>query len=159
MSIKDVALRAAVLKALTDRIREEYDAARVDIHQELIALAEATGAATVKVKLDDVEIATVSLTGGKAAVRVEDERKFLAWVQANHPTEIEPRVRESFRKQLLDNGGADANGEIADGLDVAHKGVPYVSTRFTPGGRAAVAAAWQEGRLAEISGQRQAVDA
>lgn len=159
MNVREAALRAAVLKVLSDRIREEYDAARIDIHQALVdVLAESGVAGKVTVNLDGQPIATVSLTGGKPSARVVDEAAFLAWVRKTHPTEIEERVRPAFTKTVLDAGGIDGNGELADGVDV-HAGTPYVSTRFTPDGRAAVAAAWQAGRLVEITGQAAALEA
>jgi hypothetical protein len=63
-----------------------------------------------------------------------------------------PRVRESFRKSLLDTASKAgepidaATGEVIPGVDIA-EGSRYVSIRFTPGGRDAVAAAWAAGEL------------
>lgn len=147
MTVKDAALRAAVLRALADRVREEYDASRVEVDKALRELSDTTGAASVKVTLGDQVIATVTLAGGKPTARVIDEDKFLAWVTENRPTETIERVRESYRKAVLDKGGVDpSSGEFVPGVEVVD-GSPYVSTRFADGGREAVAQAWRTGTL------------
>jgi len=148
MNLREAALRAAVLRALADRIKEASDEARADVQRQL----EDTGASQAKVDLAGQPIATVSLAGGKPTARIVDERAFLAWVQANRPTEVEVKVRESYRKAVLDADGADpASGEFVPGVEITDS-TPYVSVRFTGGGRAAVAAAWQSGALTEIAG-------
>lgn len=149
MNVREAALRAAVLKALSDRVREEYDTSRVDVDAALRELSEQTGAASVKVTLGEQVIATVTLAGGKPSARVVDEDKFLAWVVENRPTETVQRVRESYRKAVLDAGGVDpVSGEFVPGVEVVD-GSPYVSTHFATGGREAVAAAWRAGTLPE----------
>jgi acyl-CoA hydrolase len=150
VSLKDKALRAAVLKALVDLVKDESDQARVELHEAL----DDTGAASVKVTLPSGEhVATVTLAGGKPTARVTDERAFLSWVQANHPSEVEQRVRDTYRKRLLDHAAqakapVDENGEVVPGVEIT-TGTAYVSQRFATGGRDAIASAWRAGELPE----------
>jgi hypothetical protein len=150
MSLREDALTVAVLRALADRIRDASDTARDRMRA---ALSDA-GADSASAELDGTRVAKVTLAGGKPVARVADDAAFTAWVQATHPTEVETRVRESYRTKVLTDttkSGAPVDpltGEIVPGVEIT-TGTAYVSTRFEKGGRDAVAQAWAAGVLAD----------
>lgn len=153
MSIKDEALRATVLKALKDAIGDEYDTSRDVLHRALTDLSETTGAKSVTVTLDGADIATVTLGGGSPRASVTNDAALLEWVAERHPAEVETlrRVRPAFLTRLLAEATRagvpyDATGEELPGVAV-RSSEPYPGTRFKPGGREAVAAAWAAGTL------------
>lgn len=152
MTVRDSALMLAVYKALEGLIREHSEGAKKDTHAALAALMAETGATSVKVDLPGLgQVATVTLAAGKPSARVADERAFLNWVCEHAPTEVEPRVRETYRRRLLDEAtkmgaACTANGEAIDGVEIT-EAEPYVSTRFVPGGRDAIGQAWRTGQL------------
>jgi hypothetical protein len=157
MSLKDTAYRLAVLKALRDAVAAEEANARVFALGDLTAAAEDMGVRSVDVSLPDgTKIATLSLGGGTAKATVVDEAKFTAWVQANHPTEIETvvRVRPAYVQAVLakavDGYAVFAGGEVVDGVGPA-VGSRSAVVRYTTDGREAVARAWQRGELTGIS--------
>ncbi len=154
-TLREQALRVAVLRALTDRIIEARDAARAELQATLTEL----GADRATAELDGVKVASLTLAGGKRSARVADERAFLSWVQTHRPGEVEQRVRDAYRRQLLDAASAagapvDPNtGEVIPGVEVAD-GTSYIATTFTPGGRERIAAAWVAGELDGITGRQ-----
>ena len=140
--LKADAMQVAALKTLVDEVTK-YDK---DIRAKLLASMQEIGAEKVSAELPDgTVVASVSLAGGKGAkAMVVDERAFLAWVKANHPTEIEERVSDAFKKRLLDE--LAQNGEEVPGVELG-TARPYLSNRFKTGGKDAIAAAWVEGTL------------
>lgn len=140
--LKTQATRVAVLKTLADKVAEVDKQARA----ELLATMQEIGAEKVTAELPDgTGVASVSLAGGKGArAAVVDDRAFLAWVKANHPTEIEERVSDAFKKRFLDE--LAQNGEEVPGVELG-TARPYLSNRFKTGGKDAIAAAWAEGTL------------
>lgn len=145
MTPRDAALRTATLRALADLVKEHADVARTDLQTVLVEIAELTGQPTVKAVLPDgTAVATLTLAAGRATPKVVDEQAFLAWVAEKHPGEVEQRVRDSFRRRVLDD--VEKTGEVPPGVEMV-PGSPYVSCRFAPEGRAAVARAWAAGEL------------
>lgn len=153
MNLADYALRAAVLKTLADevdnRLAEAKEAAKA-------AFAEAGATQAVPQLPDGTKVATASLAGGDSrSASVTDENALLAWVAANHPGEIVTAIRDTYKKKLLDAAKAagkpidPVTGEVVPGITVG-KSTPYVSLRFRPGGKDAIATAWRAGELAGI---------
>jgi len=144
---REAAVRVAVLKALTDQIKETVAQARADVLKQLGAgdrknaiLPDGTSVGTV----------TVSVREGKVQAYVEDEAAFLAWVTEERPDEIITEVRSSYRRALLD--GLAKTGEVVPGVSFsrADDSEPYVTVRQTDAQVAAVVCAWQDGSLATI---------
>lgn len=142
-TLPELALRVSVLKALADRVAKADTQTRTEIK----AAMETVGADRVTAKLPDgTPVAAVILAGADSAptAYVRDEAAFLGWVAEHHPDEIVRRVRDSFKAKVLDD--AAKTGEAIPGVELAEK-TPYVSRRFKPGGRAAIAAAHSSGVL------------
>lgn len=156
MSLRDSALRAAVLKALKDLIAAEETVARQDMAADFAVASEQLGdLKSIVVKLPDgSKVATVSLTEGRTTWQVTDEPAFLAWVTDNFPSEVETvtRVRPAFvpamQKMYTVEGDVvvGPSGLVAEGVTVT-AGAPFTSVRYTPEGRTAISDAWQAGRL------------
>lgn len=145
---REAVVLLAVFKALSDRIKEQDRDVRADA-ADLLDPGDRKSA----VLEDGTDVGTVSMSKPKARVTVTDDRAFLAWVQANAPSEIQSVVGEAYRKGLLarvevtDEGVVDPKtGEIVDGLG-SKMGDPSISVRQTEDQREAVAAAWRDGRL------------
>lgn len=93
-----------------------------------------------------------------------DDAALLAWVQENHPTEVETitRVRPSFEKVLRDRlvivKGEDvldpATGELLEFATVVQPGDPHISFPSSKEQKAAKAEAveWVRGRTDELTG-------
>lgn len=163
MSLKDIAARAAVLSTLHDAIGDELKTAKKELEAGLKAAKAETGTQKISVSLDEgPDVGTISLVQPKAAAAVTDSAQFTAWVRANFATEIEQKfvaaVKPGFQKKLLDQITAAGVTEWADPeTGVIHE-VPGVVmqgraayTRMTipDVGKAAIAEAWREGRLAD----------
>ena len=140
--LKTKAMQVAVLKTLADKVAEVDKQVRA----ELLATMREIGAEKVTAELPDgTAVASVSAAGGtNVKAFVVDDWAFLAWVKENHPTEIEERVSDAFRKRFLDE--LAANGEVVPGVELG-TARPYLSNRFKAGGKDAIAAAWAKGTL------------
>lgn len=140
--LKALTFRVAILKALADTVTGAAQQARGDLLTAMVA----AGAEKATAELPDgTKVASVSLCGGdKATARVVDDAAFLAWVKANRPDEIEEKVRESYRKAVLD--GITKTGEEVPGVELGTS-TAYVSNRFKAGGKDAIAQAWAKGAL------------
>lgn len=162
MSLKDTAARAAVLSTLNDAIGAELKTAKKELEEGLRAAKAETGTQKIAVSLDEgQDIGTVSLVQPKAAAAVADADAFTAWVVENFATEVERKfvttVKPSFQKKILDQITAAGVTDWADPETGVIHVVPGVSmtgraayTRMTvpDAGKAAIAQAWREGRLA-----------
>lgn len=92
------------------------------------------------------DLASVTLPLSKPTVQVADPAAWTAWVQANHPTEVETTVRPGFLPALarsLAPDGEDAvlagTGEVVPGLRMLPGGVPGALTiRPVAGARTAI---------------------
>ena len=157
-NIVDLATRVAVLKALQDALRTEYDTARADVDDALRALHQSLGVTQMEVRLPGHPgpVAQITLSASKPVFRVNDAA-FLAWCQAHHPTEVETitAIRPVWRKTLLARVEAAADGRVLDGktgqvldfLTVVESGPPGTTLTFKTGGRDEVARACGDGRF------------
>lgn len=165
MTLKELATREAILKALHDAIGEELKACRAAVQAGLDEAQETTGTRQIAVSLPDgTVVAKVSLTEPKPAAVVTDETAFTAWVRDNHPTEVERRfvteVRPAFATKILGEITAAGvpqwadpeTGEIHDvpGVEIRATRARSHSVRFDKGGREAIGAAWRAGALAGL---------
>lgn len=163
MSLKDIAARAAILSTLHDTIGAELKTAKKELEAGLRTAKAETGTQKISVSLDEgPDVGSISLVQPKAVAAVADAEQFTAWVMANYTTEIERKfvtsVKPGFQKKILDQVTAAGVVEWADTeTGVIHE-VPGVTmqgraayTRMTvpDAGKAAIARAWREGRLAE----------
>ena len=146
-------MQAAVLKALLDEVSARVKTAKTEAET---AFKETGTTGTVPQLPDGTKIAAVTYAGGDSkSAYVTDENAFLAWVLKEHPEQMELVIRPSYQKGLLDAaekaGQAidPTTGEAVPGIAVKNT-TPYVSIRFKPGAKEAVAAAWRAGELAGV---------
>lgn len=162
--LPEVAMRAAVLKALADEVKKAYDAARHEADSGLIDLHNQLGVTTVEVRVPGCgrAVAQLSLSTPEPGFIVE-EAGFLAWCKQEHPTEVEvttpapvETVRPAWRKALLARMRVEPDGTVVDGetgrvlefVRVAEPAPPATRLTWKTGGRKEVAAAYRDGRLA-----------
>jgi len=153
MNVSEVAMQAAVLKALLDQVSDRVKTAKAQAEEAFLATGT-TGA--VPTLPDGTKIASVTYAGGDSrSARIVDENAFEAWVLANHSEQMELVIRDSYKKGLLDAAEKagqpvdPSTGETVPGI-VVKNSTPYVSIRFKPGAKEAVAAAWRAGELAGV---------
>lgn len=152
MSLADDALRDVILKTLADDIETALTEGRG-------MLKAAMGAAKIKSLAaelpDGTPVATVTLAGGRKAPRVVNEDKFLAWVIAEHPTEVETVVRKGYTEKLLKDIAQAGRvldpktGNAVDGVEFCDT-TPYVTPSFAKGdvpGREHIRRAWRDGAI------------
>lgn len=152
MTPREIARALAVTSVIADAAKERKDQLREALRDALDDL----GADSAKAELPDgTPIGKAALAGGKARAVVSNEDALTGWVAENAPTEVVFRVREAYRKALLDRlepgpeGCAvdPATGEIVPGVTFTAT-APYVSMRFDRDGRAAVIDALRSGAVA-----------
>jgi len=129
-----------VLRALADRVAAALAAAKTD------ALAAMEVGERLVVKVGDVPVGTVTVAHGRVAARITDPRVLLAWVKAEHPTEVVPReeIRSSFVAALLKR--AKECGEVIPGVEVS-QGDPYLLAPVDDVAAQVIAGAWADGSL------------
>jgi hypothetical protein len=151
MTPREIARALAVTSVIADAAKARKDELRADLADALDAL----GADSAKADLPDgTTVAKASLIAGKARASVIDEDALTGWVAESAPTEVVFRVRESYRKHLLDRlePGPDGTavdpttGEIVPGVRYSTS-TPYVSLRFDRDGRDAVIDALRQGAV------------
>lgn len=171
MNLKDTARAAAALDTLHKAIGDQLKTTKRELEDGLHAEKAKTGTQKISVSLDDdtgqsQDIGTVSLVQPKAAAAVTDPEAFAAWVVSfgdRFKSEIERKfvtsVKPGFQKKLLDQITAAGVTEWADPETGVIHTVPGVAlqgraayTRMTipDAGKAAIAQAWREGRLAAV---------
>lgn len=163
MSLRDLALEEATLKALADLVKERLTAVRSELQSGLDTAEKEAGTRQIAAALPDgTTVATLSLTDPNPEAKVTDTATFKAWVMEFFPGEIERRfvteVREAFTTKLLAEMTAAGvprivdkdTGELHDvpGVQVKATRSRNHSLRFKPTGRTDIAAAWQSGSLA-----------
>lgn len=164
MSLQDAAAREAVLKALADRIGEEYKKARAEVQAELDANR---GLQQVAALLPDGRrVAKISLTAPDPAAVVTDPDAYLAWVRDHHPgtdnvvrrvvTEVRPAFTTALLAELTAAGVPQwcdtETGEVhtVPGVEIRATRSRGHSVRFEKTGRELVAEAWQAGLLTDL---------
>ena len=103
------------------------------------------------------EVAKITLVSRDMAFVITDDKALLQWVQDNFSTEIEARVRESFKKKFIETLAitpenqifSTLTGEVLSFVGIEHKPA-YVSTRFSVDGREIVLDAMREHRLTSL---------
>ena len=136
MDIKKLSLELAAISMIADAAKKRKD----ELRSQLQSHMDDIGADRVKAELDGEVIAYVSTTKPKFKWEVLNDRKFIEWVKANHPTEIVESVRESFIDVILekfnyvDDMAIDPNGEPVDWL-IGNTSEPYLTTKFHSDGR------------------------
>jgi hypothetical protein len=154
--LKSGMLGAAVRKLLVEKISEADRDARGETLEQLLAAHNAMGVKTLDVMLPDgSKVARATLPQPKAGVTVDD-KAFMEWVAAEHPTEIVEAVREPFRRVVLkrleivgDDVIDKQSGEVVPWASVrpaAEKPSNFTVT-FVGEGRAEVEQAWLDGRI------------
>lgn len=163
--MKELTRKVALLTALKDAVESELDVARAEARDVIIKAREELGVKSVEVTVPDGEVvATVTVAGGGTAPAVHYDETFLAWVKENHPTEVIESVRPAFAKSLLgrlehvgDKFVDPDTGEVVAGIGERLKS-EYISVRFKPEGRAAVAEAWRGGEIGALLNGQPAID-
>jgi hypothetical protein len=147
---REVAVRVAALKALYDKVRAAYNAARAD------AVAALSPGDRLHAALPDgADIGTVSVVDGKTTAKVTNQSALIEWVKANAPDEVVivhvPQVRESYLGALLarcenvDGAAMHAKtGELLPGVRF-ETGEPYARVTQTHDQQAAFVQAWRAG--------------
>lgn len=152
MTPHELALKLAVLRVLSDHIKDARTTADEQARETLHAGDRITAALP-----DGSKVAAVSLANGRKGAKVVDEAAFTAWVTARHPDEVVPTIRDSFKKKVLDAVKADGGmvdrttGELVEipGVEPT-EGDPYPSVRLAPGAAELVQQAWTDGTLAHV---------
>jgi hypothetical protein len=164
VSLKDAAIRAAVLGALADRINDELVTAKSELQAELKKAKAETGTRQVGAELPDGRtVAKVTLVTPDPAAKVTDPEAFLAWVRDNRPDHIERKfvteVRPAFVKALLAEMTAAGvaqwcdkeTGEVHSVPGVQLQGrAAYHRVTFEKDAADLVAEAWASGQLAGL---------
>ena len=153
MNLKEIASELAALTVIKDAVSEATNYLRELAKDELTEV----GADMTKAVIDNQEVAKITLVSRDVAFVINNETAFLHWVEENFSTEIEPKVRDSFRKRFTETLAmtpdskifSTLSGEILEFMSVETK-APYVSTRFAPEGREIVLEAMREHRLTTL---------
>lgn len=166
MSLKDTARTVAALDTLHKKIGDALKTGKQELEAGLKAAKAETGTQKIGISLydDGPDIGTASLVQPAAAAVVADVEKFKAWVMAHYASEIERKfvaeVRASFTARLLKEMTAagvaqwadPVTGEIHDVPGVEMQGrAAYTRMTIPDAGKAAIAEAWREGRLAAVA--------
>ncbi|MHA6764796.1 hypothetical protein [Streptacidiphilus sp. PAMC 29251] len=162
MSLRDLALEEAQLKALSDAVAERLKEIRGSVQAGLDQAQHDSGTRQIAVLLPDgTPVATVTLPEPNPEAKVTDSDALTAWVVANYPTEIQREfvttVRGAFANRLLAEMTAAGVAQVVDKETGVIHTVPGVEVRptrsrshrltFRPAGRELIAEAWQAGHL------------
>ncbi|MGE2733804.1 hypothetical protein [Mycolicibacterium vaccae] len=126
--LRDAAFRAAVWSTIEAKAKEQKDAARAELSS--IPVGE-----TIAARWGDRILAKAGMSAGRSKLVVTDLQKLLAWVKANHPTEVVETVNsawlktvEAKAKELGIGAVIDSQGEVIPGVEIL-SGAPTVSVR------------------------------
>lgn len=151
MSLPDDTLRAAVLKALAEKIGDAIDDGKTD----LMAVMDEHQIDSLAAKLPDgTRVAKVARIEESSSPRITDPARFLAWVEANKPGEVVKSVRDSYQKALLESVAKagkpvePGTGEVIPGIEfrprAAYVSVTYADKTASP---ELIRQAWQSGQI------------
>lgn len=154
--VREQALRAALLKVITERLGDAKKVAHTEISDTWQEKDRTTAVLPGRRVLG-----TVTLASGKTTAKVADQAAYEKWVRETHPGEFVEitvrQVRPEFTTRILSAArqlgtAVDAEtGELVPGVDVV-KGDPHPMVRLDSEALALVAEAWQSGELAELVG-------
>ena len=153
MTPRELALALAATTVVADAAKERKD----ELRDLLLSALDSLGADSAAASLPDgTTVAKTSIVAPDAQAKVADEAAYSAHIADSYPTEVQTLVivRESFSKHYLstlvqgpDGEAVDPDtGEIVPGVKFANRS-PYVSTRFTKDGRAAIVDAIRSGQI------------
>jgi hypothetical protein len=151
-SLTELARALAVVTVIADAAKARKDELRV----EILGMLQELGAAAANATLPDgTQVGKASAVESKLKPVVLSEDRLAEYVQQDSPSEVVLRVRDVYRRALLDrlvvgpeNCAVDpATGVIVPGVKFADS-PSYVSMRFAKDGRGVVLAALHEGRVA-----------
>lgn len=153
MNLKEIATELAALTVLKDAVKDATEELRRLAKDELLNV----GADMTKAVVDNQEVAKISLISRDVDFVITDEKAFVQWVKENAPSEIEEKVRDSYKKVFMESlqmGANDSVYSILNGLFIDFVQLvikePYVSTRFATGGRDIVVQALHDRRLTSL---------
>lgn len=168
MNLKDTARRTASLSTLHAAIGDELKASKKELDAGLRTAKADSGTQKISIDLDGQDIGTASLVQPSPAAVVTDDEKFKAWVigqgqrfesEVQREVKVVTTVRKAFVDLLLKEMTAAGVAQWADPETGEIYAVPGVEmqgrasyTRVTvpDAGKAAIAQAWREGRLASV---------
>jgi len=153
MNLKEIATELAALTVLKDAVKDATEELRRLAKDELLNV----GADMTKAVVDNQEVAKISLISRDVDFVITDDKAFVQWVKDNAPTEVEEKVRDSYKKVFMESlqmGANDSVYSILNGLFIDFVQLvikePYVSTRFATGGRDIVVQALHDRRLTSL---------
>lgn len=142
--LDQLALRAAVLKILNDRVYKAFKDAKDAVAMHLGPEGRKNAV------LEGNKLASVSVTKA-GRVSVNNEAALLRWVQEHYPTEVEQvdRVRPAFLDKIKRDTEAAGEPCYQGELDIPGLAVgdPYPLVRKTAGADELVEDLWRKGRL------------
>ena len=156
MDLDRLAVRAAVLKLLNDRVYKAFKQAKDDVALHLGAEGRKNAV------LDGVKLAAVSVTKN-GRFSIHNEAAFTSWVEENYPTEVVEvtKVRPAFLEAIKRASEAAGQPCTPDGtLDIPGVGIgePFPLVRKTPEAEEIVERLWREGRLT-VDGEIKEIEA
>lgn len=149
MTPRDLAAALALTTVIADAAKVRKDELRDRLTQAL----DDVGADSVRAELPDgTRVSKSALVSPNPKASVDDEDAFAAWVDSYRPGEVVRRVREPYKRVILEglvatpDGTAidPSTGEVIPGVRF-RTGTSYISTRFEREGRAAIVAAIRDG--------------
>lgn len=161
MSIKDLALEEAALKALADTIGDRMKVVKAELQTQLVS----AGVSRVDALLPDgTKVGTISRPESKPKAVVLDDKAYLAWVVQNAPdnivSQVVTQVRPAYTTALLAEMTAagvaqwtdEATGEVHDvpGVEVKKVRETTHSVRSADGSRDVIVEAWRAGALKHL---------
>lgn len=154
MTELSAAARAAVLKALMDRIKKAYDEARAEADDQLRKAYTSLSASRMDVVLPGVgKVAKMTLSVPDASVAL-DQPKLLAWVKRHAPEQVRKRIETTefvdaaYVKSLLARLQFDDDADVLSlGGDPDEAGTGDVVTwaRIVPSGRGSTTLTFETG--------------
>lgn len=143
--LDQLALRAAVLKLLSDKVNAAFKDAKNDMARELGPEGRKNAV------LDGEKLASVSVTKS-GRVTVSSDIQLTRWVEEHYPTEIEQvnQIRPAFLTAIL-KASEEAGEPCSPRGDLDVPGIsigdPYPLVRKNAGADELVEKLWQSGRL------------
>lgn len=158
LTLKELTEKQAILKALSDRIADEYKATRLLALKAATEARRTTGTKSIGIEIGGVQVASLSVPELKPEARVDDMDAVVRWAVANAPGEIVRRivteVRPAFITKILAEMTAAGVAEICDKESGVVQPVPGVSVvpreqgthrlTFRKTGREDIAAWWMD---------------